>query len=73
MTYNSGLNVLKRFNIEPIQSEIGTIFDPKFHDVMFDVPDPSKKAGEIIHIASRGYMIGERVLRATKVGVVRDM
>lgn len=73
LTYNSGLSTLKRFGIVPIESKIGTQFDPHFHDVMFDVPDPTKNPGEIMHVAIRGYMIGERVLRATKVGVVREM
>lgn len=71
LTYNSGLSTLKRFGITPIESEIGEIFDPQFHDVMFDAPVPGKEAGEIMHVVVKGYMIGERVLRAAKVGVVR--
>ena len=71
MTYSSGLNILKRFGIVPIQGEIGEQFDPNFHDVMFDAPDPTKNPGEIIHIVVKGYKIGDRVLRAAKVGVVR--
>ena len=46
--------------------------DPNVHDVLFVARDENKPEGEIIHVAKQGYRLGERVLRASKVGVVRN-
>ena len=52
--------------IEPM----GEKFDPEFHNAMFQAPDPTKEPGTIMHVASPGYVLHERCLRAAGVGVV---
>ncbi|MCC6597692.1 MAG: nucleotide exchange factor GrpE [Alphaproteobacteria bacterium] len=54
--------------IEPM----GEIFNPNFHEVMFEAPAPGKPAGTIIQVMATGYTMHERLLRPARVGVVRD-
>ena len=50
----------------------GDIADFEFHEVVFVAPVPGRKDNEILNISEPGYMIGERVLRNAKVGVVKN-
>lgn len=52
--------------IEPL----GEKFDPNFHDAMFEAPDATREAGTVMHVATPGYKLHERCLRAAGVGVV---
>lgn len=72
MTYNHALNLFKRFGVTQIEEGVGHKMDPNVHDVLFIAKDTTKPEGEIIHVAKRGYKLGDRVLRASKVGVVRN-
>lgn len=51
---------------------IGEVFNPNFHEVMFEAPDPSKPAGTIIQVMDVGYILHDRLLRPARVGVVKD-
>ncbi len=48
------------------------VFNPNFHEVMFEAPVPGKPAGAIIQVLETGYMLHDRLLRPARVGVVRD-
>ena len=72
MTYKNALNIFHRFNINPIEEGIGSEMNPNIHDVMFVAPNPERPNNEVMYVAKKGYMIGERVLRASKVGVVKN-
>lgn len=72
LTYKHALGLFRRYGIHPIEEGIGHKMDPNVHDVLFVARDESKDQGEIIHVAKRGYRLGERVLRASKVGVVKN-
>src|SRR5208282_1586582 len=45
----------------------GEKFDPNVHQAIFEVPDPSVPAGNVVEVVQPGYMIGERVLRPAMV------
>jgi molecular chaperone GrpE len=47
----------------------GEKFDPNQHQAMFEVPDATVPAGNVVQVVQPGYMIGERVLRPALVGV----
>ena len=47
----------------------GQKFDPKVHQAMYEVPDATVPAGNVVQVVQPGYMIGERVLRPALVGV----
>lgn len=51
---------------------LGEVFDPNFHEALFEFPNPERKTGEIGHVMNTGFTIHERVLRAAKVGVTRN-
>ena len=45
-------------------------FDPNVHNALFEAPDPDKEPGTIMHVASAGFVLHERVIRAAGVGIV---
>ena len=51
-------------------SPVGEDFDPHWHEAMFMMPDLTKKAGTVGQVLQRGWKIGDRCLRAAKVGCV---
>ena len=51
---------------------LGEVFNPNFHEALFEFPNPERKTGEIGHVMNSGFTIHERVLRAAKVGVTRN-
>jgi molecular chaperone GrpE len=50
-------------------AEVGERFDPQIHEAMFEAPLPGTKAGDIIQVASTGFMLHDRLLRPAQVGV----
>jgi molecular chaperone GrpE len=38
---------------------------------MFEVPGTGQPAGTVVQVIEAGYMIGDRLLRAARVGVAR--
>ena len=69
LTMRELINVFKRHGIDPIVPEVGDRFDPKLHQAMFEAPVPGTKAGDIIQVATEGFMLHDRLLRAAQVGV----
>lgn len=69
LTMRELLSVFKKHGIEAIMPEIGDSFDPQHHQAMFEAPLPGTKAGEIIQVATVGFMIHDRLLRPAQVGV----
>jgi molecular chaperone GrpE len=47
----------------------GEKFDPNLHQAMFEVPDATVPAGNVVQVVQPGYMIGDRVLRPALVGI----
>ncbi len=66
--------MLKTFERNGIQKIVpnGQIFNPNYHEVMFEAPVPGKKAGEIIQVIEPGYVLHDRLLRPARVGVAKD-
>ena len=62
---------LQRNGVKPIAPE-GEKFDPNFHEAMYEAPGTGQDGGTIIEVVEIGYMIGDRLLRAAKVGVAKD-
>ena len=72
LTKSGLLKVLERNKIVHIDAEIGSKFDYNKHEAMVQVDDPSKPAGTIAFVCQEGFKIGSRVLRASKVGVIKE-
>jgi len=64
------VKAFKNHDIEKIEP-LGQIFDPNFHEVMFEAPISGKAAGTIIQVIDAGYTIHGRLLRPAKVGVAK--
>ena len=64
----------KTFEQNKIQKldPVGEVFDPNFHEVMFETPDPSKPAGTVLQVLEVGYLLHDRLLRPARVGVVKE-
>ena len=73
MTSTILLNTLKRHGLERIDpSENGDQFDPNLHEASFQAPQPGKEDGTVFHTVQKGFLLNGRVLRAPKVGVVKN-
>ena len=69
LTQRELLSVFSKHKIEKINPEEGERFDPKFHQAMFESPVPGTEKGTIIQVMTEGFRIGDRLLRASQVGV----
>jgi molecular chaperone GrpE len=63
--------ILKDNGIEEIETKEGDVFNPNIHESMYqESANSEKKSGDkISKIISKGYKIGDKVIRATKVTV----
>lgn len=52
---------------------LGEVFDPNHHEATFEIPQPDKEPGTVFHVQLPGYTLNGRVLRAAKVGLVKDV
>ncbi len=67
LVYNQLLDLLKKFNVTPIDA-IGETFDPHRHEALTHMPS-DHPAEIVIDQARKGYLLGERLLRAAQVVV----
>ena len=67
---NDLVSIFKKNGIESINS-LYKKFDPNFHQAMFEVEDNSKEAGIIVQEVQKGYMMKDRLLRPSLVGVTK--
>jgi molecular chaperone GrpE len=61
--------LLKAHGVEELAATPGEPFDPTVHEAMSAIPSPDVAEGAIVQVMSRGYMLGERVLRPARVVV----
>jgi molecular chaperone GrpE len=66
------MDTLAKHGITPIEA-IGKPFDPKYHEAIMRVePAPGQEPGTVVEELRKGYMISDRVLRASLVKVAGD-
>lgn len=63
------LETFKRNKIEKIEPEPGDKFDPKLHQAMMETPSEEVERGQILQVLTVGFLIGDRLLRASNVTV----
>ena len=68
LTERDLLKTLERHGVKK-REPMGEKFDPNFDQAMFEVPDETKPNGTVVQVIQPGYVIGERVLRPSSVGV----
>lgn len=64
-------NVLSNHNVSYFSS-IGTVFDPHLHEAVEMIESETHEPGIIIKELTKGYKIGDRLLRAARVQVSKE-
>ncbi len=62
--------LLESEGVKPIEAQ-GKEFDPNYHEAMFYEPTPGEPEGRVTGEFQRGYMLGDRVLRPSRVKVAK--
>jgi len=64
------VSIFKKNGIEAIEC-INKKFDPNFHQAMLELEDNTKEVGTVVQEIQKGYMIKNRLLRPSLVGVTK--
>ena len=64
------VSIFKKNGITSIKC-INEKFDPNFHQAMFEIEDNTKETGIIVQEVQKGYMMKDRLLRPSLVGVTK--
>jgi molecular chaperone GrpE len=67
LVYNQLIDLLEKFNVTPVDA-VGEAFDPHKHEALTHMPS-DKPAETVIEQVRRGYLLGDRLLRAAQVVV----
>ena len=62
------VSILSKNGITPLES-IGKKLDPNIHQAMMEIDDDQKEPGTIVQEIQRGFMMKDRLLRPSLVGV----
>ena len=64
------VSIFKKNGIEPIEC-VNKKFDPNFHQAMLEVENSTKEPGTVVQEIQKGYMMKDRLLRPSLVGVAK--
>ena len=70
--YKDMISILKKNNIHPIET-IGKKLDPNLHQAMMEIEDENKENGIILQEIQKGFMMKDRLLRPSLVGVAKKV
>jgi len=62
--------LVRKRGVKPIPT-VGTAFDPRFHQAVVHEVSAEHREGEVMEELRRGYMLGDRLLRAALVKVAK--
>jgi molecular chaperone GrpE len=71
MTEGILIQTLAKHGLERLEPE-GAKFDPNEHEATFMAPQPDKEDNTVFFVQQKGFKLNGRVLRAAKVGVVKN-
>ena len=73
MTERILMQTLKKHGLERFDPSVeGGKFNPNEHEATFMIPMEGKEDGTVIHTQVKGFRLNNRVVRAAKVGVVKN-
>ena len=72
LIYNQMKNLLDKHQVKPFDA-VGTQFDPNLHEALMQTDSEEYEEGVVALEVAKGYMIGDRVLRHSKVGVSKGV
>lgn len=64
------LAAFDRHGVKKLEA-VGQMFDPNFHQVMFEIENTGKPAGTVVQELQAGYVLNGRLLREAMVGVAK--
>ena len=64
------VSIFKKNSIEAIEC-LNKKFDPNFHQAMLEIENNTKEVGTVIQEIQKGYMMKDRLLRPSLVGVTK--
>jgi len=64
------VSIFKKNGIKPIEC-INKKFDPNFHQAMLELEDNTKETGTVVQEIQKGYMMKDRLLRPSLVGITK--
>ena len=64
------ISIFKKNGINPINC-INEKFDPNFHQAMLEIENSNKESGVVVQEIQKGYMMKDRLLRPSLVGVAK--
>ena len=70
--YKDMISILKKNNIHPIDC-IGKKLDPNLHQAMMEIEDETKENGIILQEIQKGFLMKDRLLRPSLVGVSKKV
>ena len=70
-TLRAFLQTLERFGVRPIDAQ-GKPFDPKFHEAIAVIDDPTQPPGTVTKVVEQGYTLRDRLLRPARVTVAKS-
>ena len=65
--------LLESEGVTTIDASAGRPFDPREHEAIANVPDPTRAEGEIVEEVRRGYRLRDRVIRPALVAVATSI
>lgn len=68
MIYNQFMGIIDKLSIEPY-AERGDAFDPNIHNAVMHIEDEKLSENVIAQVLSKGYKIGDKVIRLASVTV----
>lgn len=71
LTLKSFLDVLKRFNVEPVDPH-GQPFNPELHQAMSTLPNPDVEPNTVMEVFQKGYTLNGRLVRPAMVVVAKE-
>lgn len=73
MTETILMSTLKKHGLERFDPSVESEkFNPNEHEATFFVPMPDKEDGIVFHTQQKGFKLNGRILRAAKVGIVKN-
>ena len=70
--YKDLISIFEKNNIKPIES-LNKKLDPNIHQAMMEIEDDQKEPGTIVQEIQKGFMIKDRLLRPSLVGVSKKI
>ena len=68
MIYTNFMNLFEKLGVETF-GEPGEKFDPNFHNAVMHIEDDEHGENEIVQVFSKGYKLGDRIIRTAMVQV----